>query len=399
MFKLRQDGGTKLINIQAKSEASKVKWLVDLCVQPDLNTHLALIARLLGEQKGKGTGKDLFFTTKNYARKILKIDSPFYEESIKAITTLDTRKQVLQPRDEKLFYNPIFLGRDGHALNITKPCELSGVFTYGQLLDEVEHRNNGRPHCRHIAKLYDRIDVKDFDEREHHLLTTTTGNFTFQKVTQSLLYAQLIRLQYRDHHSSAKWVEKLRNPVDWDKVWTSVHNPLSTEETTSFIWEQIHLNMYTTHSYNKWHTANMCCPLCTQATGNEYHLIFDCPVVTSLWSQIEPLLLKIHPAPVTEQEMIFGILGNSPTITLRNWLTYCLRFCICQQEVLAYHNKKGLLNEFDIKLIYNSRVHREAVQRLLGYKHRGRLDLFHKYYTINEAFVTKQFQIVPIFPV
>ena len=93
-------------------------------------------------KKGKGTGKDLFFTTKNYARKILKIVSP-YEESIKAITTLDTRKQALEPRKEKLFYNPIFRGRDGHTLNITKPCELAGVFTYGQLLDEVEHRNNG----------------------------------------------------------------------------------------------------------------------------------------------------------------------------------------------------------------------------------------------------------------
>ena len=67
--------------------------------------------------------------------------------------------------------------------------------------------------------------MKDFDAREHHLLATTTGNFTFQKVTQRLLYAQLIRLQYRDHHSSAKLVEKLRNPVDWDNVWTSVHKP------------------------------------------------------------------------------------------------------------------------------------------------------------------------------
>ena len=211
IFKLRQDRGTKLINIQAKS--------VDLCVQSDLNTHLALIAQLLGEQKGKGTRKDLFFTTKNCARKILKIDSPFYEESIKAITTLDTRRQVLQPRDEKLFYNPIFLGHDGHTLNIRKPCELAGVFTCSQLLDEVEHRNNGRPNRRHIANLYDRIDVKDFNEREHHLLATTAGNFTFQKVSQRLLYAQFIRLQYRDHHSSAKWVEKLRNPVDWDNVW------------------------------------------------------------------------------------------------------------------------------------------------------------------------------------
>ena len=200
--------------------------------------------------------KYLFFTTKNYAGKVPKVDSPFCEESIKAMPTLGTRKQVLEPPDEKLFYNPIFLGRDGHTLNITKPCELAGVFTYGQLLDEVELRNNGRPHRRHIANLYDRIAVQDFDEREHHLLVTTTGNFAFQNITQRLLYAQLIRLHYRDHHTSAKWVEKLRNPVEWDKVWTSVHHPLSTEETTSFIWEQIHLNMYTTHSYNKWHNVS-----------------------------------------------------------------------------------------------------------------------------------------------
>ena len=137
----------------------------------------------------------------------------------------------------------------------------------------------------------------------------------------------------------------------------------------------------------------------TQLIGNAYHLIFDFPVVNSLWSQLEPLLLNIHPAPVTEQAMIFGILGTSSAIILRNWLRYVLRFCICQQEFLAYHNNKGLLNELTIKLVYNSRVHREAVQRLLGYKHNGRLDLFYKYYTINEAFVTKQLQIVTSFPV
>ena len=42
-------------------------------------------------------------------------------------------------------------------------------------------------------------------------------------------------LNYRDHHSSAKWVEKLNTPVEWDKVWSSVHNPLATEETVSFV--------------------------------------------------------------------------------------------------------------------------------------------------------------------
>ena len=87
---------------------SKIKWLIDLCIDPNLNTHLALMDRLLGEQKGKCRGKDLFFTTEHYASKVLKISTPFYKEAIKAMTTLDLRKQVLDPRDEKLFYYPIF---------------------------------------------------------------------------------------------------------------------------------------------------------------------------------------------------------------------------------------------------------------------------------------------------
>ena len=212
--------------------------------------------RLLGEQEGKCRGKDLFFTTKHYTRTVLEIASPFYTEAIKAMTTLGLRKQVLNPRDEKLFDNPIFQGRNEQTLRITKPCETAGVFTYGQLLDEVALKNNGRPHRRHIANLFHRIILRDLDDRQFYLLNTVDGNFKFQKVTQKMLYEQLLKLHYRDHHSSAKWVEKLQTPVEWEKVWKSVHNPLSTEETASFVWE--HLNMYTTHSYNKWYKANLC---------------------------------------------------------------------------------------------------------------------------------------------
>ena len=53
--------------------------------------------RLLDEQKGKCRGNDLFFTAKHYARKVLKISSPFYRVAIKAMTTLDLRKQVFDP--------------------------------------------------------------------------------------------------------------------------------------------------------------------------------------------------------------------------------------------------------------------------------------------------------------
>ena len=72
-----------------------------------MTVHLDLMDRLLGEQKGKCRAKDLFFTTKHYVGKVLKINSTFYTEAIKAMTTLDLRKQFLDPRDQKLFYNPI----------------------------------------------------------------------------------------------------------------------------------------------------------------------------------------------------------------------------------------------------------------------------------------------------
>ena len=91
------------------------------------------------------------------------------------------------------------------------------------------------------------------------------------------------------------------------------------------------------------------------------------------------------------------MLGNSPAIILRNWLTYVLRYCIHQQENLVYHNKKGLLNKTEIKLVYNSQVHRKALKQLLYYTHNSRVDLFKKYYKVNEAFVNEAWEIVNVF--
>ena len=36
MHKLRKHGGTKLINIQATTEASQIKWLIDLLCRPQI---------------------------------------------------------------------------------------------------------------------------------------------------------------------------------------------------------------------------------------------------------------------------------------------------------------------------------------------------------------------------
>lgn len=68
-FKLRTDGGAKLINVQAKSEALEVKWLVELLDGRDSTTHLTLMTHLLGVHAGRLAGMELFFTTTKYAKK------------------------------------------------------------------------------------------------------------------------------------------------------------------------------------------------------------------------------------------------------------------------------------------------------------------------------------------
>ena len=48
MFKLRNDGGLKLINIKTKTLASKCKWLLDVLSNHELNINKTLIDELLG---------------------------------------------------------------------------------------------------------------------------------------------------------------------------------------------------------------------------------------------------------------------------------------------------------------------------------------------------------------
>ena len=61
MWRLKEHGGIKLINIKVKSEISKAMWLVQLTTNPKLKVHLHIFKALLGVQKGDISGKDIIF--------------------------------------------------------------------------------------------------------------------------------------------------------------------------------------------------------------------------------------------------------------------------------------------------------------------------------------------------
>ena len=72
------------------------------------------------------------------------------------MTTLDIRKQIIDPREEKLFYNPISQGRYEQTPKVTNLCETPGVFTCGhpQVLDEVELKKTTTVRIADILLIY-----------------------------------------------------------------------------------------------------------------------------------------------------------------------------------------------------------------------------------------------------
>ena len=350
MWRLKVHGGLKLVNVQIKSQISKAKWLIELVSNPELSAHLQLFHRLIGPQKGNISGKHLLFVETSYIQRHLKTNCLVYREGLLALSHMDIKKGISsidQWDDEHIFYNRLF----GHkaeidkTLSITKHFEQLGVFTFAQILNEKVQERMGLPFDQPALTLWNNIYIDPNAFREDTLVTYDGNALTFPMVSHQDLYVESIARIPGFHHSQIKWSEHLSLPLDWDNIWDTVHNSLNTNKTTSVIWQQLHLNFYTQYSYNKWHKVNMACPLCGRIPDNIFHLILDCELVSSIWREITPILLSLHPTQPNKEEKSFGIVqANPPTaILVRNWLTFLVRHCISKMERQAHYCPSNII--------------------------------------------------------
>ena len=96
------------MDVSVKAETYQVRWLIEVTSKDVLRTHLNLIKALLGTQKGGLQGEDFLFTTKHYIERTFGTNSIFYKSAFTAFKKLQVQKGVVDPRNEKLFYNPLF---------------------------------------------------------------------------------------------------------------------------------------------------------------------------------------------------------------------------------------------------------------------------------------------------
>ena len=382
MWKLKLHGGLKLINIDTKSNASKVKWLIDIVSKPDLKTSFDIFTALIGTQKGNITGHDLLFLETSYNQRNLKTNSTYYKDALLLLSKLDRGKGILNIDkwdSEHIFFNPLITMQNGNTIKLTKYYENRHIFKLEQLFQEKAKESRKQGFDKKVTSLYDGIILK-FTPQENILYSNEREEIKFSHVTHKQVYETALIPLYYDHHSQTKWAEKLNNVVPWDKVWKNVHNFLGTNETKTVIWQQLHLNFYTQYSYNKWHKVNDKCPLCHKVPESVYHIILHCDMTNNLWNDIQPALKRLHPMPISDEEKAMGILESNTTIAvmLRNWVTFLLRRCIVDSEKEAYHNPAEINIKNKIKRKLNKAIALEIDMKAFRYRHENNLALFEK---------------------
>ena len=388
MWRLKEKGGIKLVNVQIKSEVSKAKWLIDITINPSLTLSYSIFHNLLGVQKGGIFGRDLIFLQPSYMQRHLKTSSNFYKEALSALSKLDLSKgisNVNQWDSEHLFYNKYFHAKDlDKTFATTKYFETINLVTFGQFLEEKVKEIRNQPFDTKAVSLYSDIVISPYATKEHTLHMNAGKDVTFDEITHKILYEAFTEKIPGFHHSQIKWANTLDEPIPWDDAWNTVHNFMCTNDTISAIWHQIHLNFYTQYSYNKWHKVSEMCPLCNELPESIYHILYHCKLVKTIWSDLSSKLLDLHPCPITDEEKAFGIINKKPPpgILARNWLTYTIRKCILEMEREAHYDNSNIMQRTKRKI--QSSIESELDQKVFIYAADGKLEKFEKFFAHNE---------------
>ena len=400
MEKLREFGGLKLINIQLKAETPKIKWLMRLITDEGLTAHKQIFESLMASEGLYLSGSEAIFAETSFIKKC-KISNLFYGEALEGISKLNTFKQFSDINNEHVFFNRIFVTStddEVHDRTLT-PFRgnkvLGGIRTYGDLLQAEDTITNPRWQAA-VRKKIDSIEhIRE--NVDAHLVIGLYGQkeFPFHSISQKDIYSELVHSQSKVHPFEGKWADKNRLGItmDWDQIWASVHNQFLTEKTKSSIWEQLHLNFYTTYNFNRWFNQLNPCPLCRKIPDDVFHIIMDCKFTKVLWRKLQNTLMLIIPIPLSDHEMAFGLSETNKdryAIRLRNWATYTLRHLIALEERKTYKinieskvKATPSFEKFFAKLNYYAA--QELREKKLIYDFQGLSEKFENIVTVNEA--------------
>ena len=367
MWKPTRLGGIKLMNVEAKCEAFKIQWLIKLLMSPDLSQNLATFHHLVGDQNGFKPEHKFFIPSDTIKKNRVTFKSTFYKTSLIALSKLDFKKAFpTQFQDEHIYFNPMIYKVRNDKKVLYEPNQgllRDNIFTYGDLLKNHMEKVRGRRYNRSASEILDNCQIPHHKFQQHTLITSDDQELWLPAITHKLLYEDLISKKSGFGHGSVNhWSLKMPELIDWDLIWTTVHNKLATNNTKTAIWQILHLNYNSMFFKNNWYKTLHKCPMCNHAPLNKFHVIFDCRYVNALWAALVPILRRIYNTPLTNYEIAFGMTTpKNDAVMLRNWITYTFRALIMKEEGICNYKTKTFPDINTFKSRFNAQIKQEII--------------------------------------
>ena len=120
-------------------------------------------------------------------------------------------------------------------------------------------------------------------------------NLTFKEI-----YLILLCKKNEAREWEAKWQNTLRrNDINWEKIWSNLHNTIHNPIVKSSNWELIHLNYWCSYK------AREACKLCREVELDPSHIGTECKVLTEIIKSFQ-----LHDKYNSKIQIAFGLNEN-----------------------------------------------------------------------------------------
>ena len=137
-----------------------------------------------------------------------------------------------------------------------------------------------------------------------------------------------------------KWVVELNiseNDLNWDCIWSVVHNGIINFIVQSNIWEMLHRNFICGYILKKMNRSDGICKLCNKLELQRTHIFMKCEIKDKVFDHFNDITSTFDDRAISQREKAFGIFEEiNDKILLRDYTLFTILHII-------YRNRNILL--------------------------------------------------------
>ena len=384
------EGGLRLVNIDKRINAIRVKWLSYL-IKSDISYIEYYLANEIISDNCSKMGFDLL---KGYSPNYINtIKNKFYKHAISAWKKLKVTFSPSSPlsiQNMWIYENILLQNDDGR---VYKPPANSSFlrrrrdmpYLFRDLPFPIINRHRvDADFIRNINISFSNIQWTDED---YFYILDDDDRIDIRKLLFKDFYWFQMKSDLPPQPFKNRWGSVLPNIVfDWNFIWGNVHSNMLPYKTQSSLWMMTNLNFISAFTLNRmYNTPNVCCK-CGDAEEGYAHCFLFCSIPNLVYMHFNTMLRQLVDIDMDLYEKAFGLsLGypNNNGKKLRNYIVSCLK-CVIFRNRAKYCNgnietKTRIIIEKCKKYITS-----DLEIKFLNYKAKRKLDKFCELFLIDD---------------